>query len=75
MRVRLGEYILNAVSEPNPFVEIAVSAVRINTAFNSVNLQNGIAILKLATAVNFVANPHIHPICLPAAGQVFNGQR
>ena len=75
MRVRLGEYILNAVTEPNPFVEIAVSAVRLHTGFNAVNLVNDIAILKLAAAVDFAANPHIRSICLPGAGSVFTGQR
>lgn len=66
---------MNAVSEPNPFLEIAVSTVRINTAFTATNLQNDIAVLKLATPVNFATNPHIRPICLPNVGQVFNGQR
>ncbi|ODM94180.1 Salivary plasminogen activator gamma [Orchesella cincta] len=75
LRVRLGEYIINAVTEPNPLVEIAVSAIRIHEAFNSVNLVNDIAVLKLATAIDFNFNPHIRSICLPAVGAVYSGQR
>ncbi|CAL8080021.1 unnamed protein product [Orchesella dallaii] len=75
LRVRLGEYIINAVTEPNPLVEIAVSAIRIHEAYNAVNLVNDIAVLKLATAIDFNLNPHIRSACLPAVGAVYTVQR
>ncbi|XP_021945208.2 phenoloxidase-activating factor 2 isoform X1 [Folsomia candida] len=75
LKVRLGEYILNAVNEPNPAVEIAVTTIRIHEQYQVANLQNDIAVLKLASSVDFNANPHIRPICLPALGASFAGQR
>ncbi|XP_035716318.1 phenoloxidase-activating factor 2 isoform X2 [Folsomia candida] len=75
LKVRLGEYLLNAVNEPYAAIEIAVTAIRIHEQYQVANLQNDLAVLKLASSVDFNANPHIRPICLPAAGTSFVGQR
>lgn len=63
------------MNEPNPAVEIAVTTIRIHEQYQVANLQNDIAVLKLASSVDFNANPHIRPICLPALGASFAGQR
>ncbi|XP_021953690.1 phenoloxidase-activating factor 2 [Folsomia candida] len=75
LKVRLGEYLLNAVNEPYAAIEIAVTAIRIHEQYQVANLQNDLAVLKLASLVDFNANPHIRLICLPAAGTSFVGQR
>jgi hypothetical protein len=73
--VRLGEYILNSDVEPLRAVEIPVSAVRIHELYNPANLQNDLAILKLASAVDLTTNTHIRNVCLPPQGTLYNGQR
>ncbi len=73
--MRLGELILNAASEPYPVVEAGVIAIRPHPQYNPVNLQNDIAVLKLAFSINFTASPQIIPVCLPPAGAIYTAQR
>ncbi|CAL8079899.1 unnamed protein product [Orchesella dallaii] len=77
-KVVLGEWILNAVSEPLPLLEIAVTSIRVHEGFiytpATATLLNDIAILKLATPVNVGLSNHINPACLPIPNAIYTGQ-
>ncbi|KAK7068805.1 CLIP domain-containing serine protease [Halocaridina rubra] len=75
LRVRLGEYDVNQDTEFFPYFEADVNGVFVNPDFYSGNLINDIAVIRMASPVDFLRNPHISPICLPARGQDFTGQR
>lgn len=63
--MRLGEWDAQNNVEPNPVVDIAVSKVTIHPQFNSQNLQNDVAVLKLSSAAPIGANPNVNTACLP----------
>lgn len=65
--MRLGEWNAQATTEPNPHVEISVSKVTLHLSYNSQNLQNDIAVLKLSLAAPITTNPNINTACLPSA--------
>jgi len=65
LRVRLGEWDVTQSSEFYSHVEIQVANVIEHQEFYKGNLKNDIAILRLASYVDFNANPHISPVCLP----------
>lgn len=75
LRIRLGEYDVNQDSEFYPYYESDANGVFINPDFYSGNLINDLAVIRLSRPVDFIRNPHISPICLPARGQDFTGQR
>ena len=68
--MRLGEYDFSTISR----TELDLSVVRayIHGAFNSVNLKNDIALLKLQRKVQI--NPKLQPICLPTSNVILDGQ-
>ncbi|EDW68187.1 phenoloxidase-activating factor 2 [Drosophila virilis] len=72
-KVRLGEWDAASISEPIPAQDVFVSNVYVNPAFNPNNLQNDVAILKLATPVSLTSRSTIGTVCLPATN--FVGQR
>jgi len=64
MKVRFGEWNAQDDSEPYKNVEIEVARVDIHPNFNAENLQNDVAIIKLAQPIDTSA-PHIKTVCLP----------
>ncbi|ALC46428.1 CG13318, partial [Drosophila busckii] len=72
-KVRLGEWDAASTSEPIPAQDVAISNVYVNPAFNPNNLQNNVAILKLATPIAINTRSTIGTVCLPATN--FVGQR
>ncbi|XP_071520813.1 inactive CLIP domain-containing serine protease A3-like isoform X2 [Panulirus ornatus] len=68
-RVRLGEWQVNKYDEPGQYYDYEVETFHIHPNFNKDNLHNDIAVIKLATPVDF--KYHINTVCLPQAGQVF----
>jgi secreted trypsin-like serine protease len=75
MKVRLGEWNAQDDSEPHKNVEIDVDHVEIHPGFNSQNLQNDVAVIKLKYPVDIGAYPHIKPVCLPKQGHNYVGKR
>ncbi|KAG7187937.1 hypothetical protein KM043_013899 [Ampulex compressa] len=67
IKVRLGEWDGQATSEPNPYQEYTISRVFQHRNFNSQNLQNDIAVLRLNSSVPISTAPNINTICLPTA--------
>jgi len=55
-KVRLGEWDAAGTNEPIPAQDVFVSNVYVNPAFNPNNLQNNVAILKLATPVSLTSH-------------------
>ena len=72
-KVRLGEWDASGTAEPIPAEDVMISNIYIHPNFNKDNLQNDVAILKLATPVALGTKPTIGTICLPTVS--FVGQR
>ncbi|XP_030751608.1 chymotrypsinogen A-like [Sitophilus oryzae] len=66
IKVSLGMY--TTASTQNVQV-VQVSQIWQNSGYNAQYLKNDVAILRLATPINFSAN--IRPICLPTAGKSY----
>lgn len=80
-KVRLGDWDVSRPVEPIEPQERVVAQVRIHPAFNQTvplnmnNLQNDVAILRLASPI-IMNNPAINTICLPPSNTtVYDGQR
>lgn len=67
IKARLGEWDAQVTTEPNPYVDIAVSKITLHPQYNSQNLQNDIAVLKLNSAAPISTSPNINTACLPSA--------
>lgn len=75
MKVRFGEWNAKEDSEPYKNVEIAIDNVLVHPGFNPANLQNDIALVRLAEPVDTKSYPHIRAVCLPQQGYQYTGQR
>jgi len=75
LTVRLGEWDVTQSSEFFSHLEVQVASVIEHQEFYKGNLQNDISILRLASHVDFNANPHISPVCLPNQYSDFRGQQ
>ncbi|RXG59642.1 Serine proteinase stubble, partial [Armadillidium vulgare] len=63
--VRLGDWDVNGQTEFYKHIELPVANVVIHPKFYAGNLENDIAVLTLRGYIDFLANPHISPVCLP----------
>lgn len=72
-KVRVGEWDASGTAEPIPAQDVTVSNVFLHPNFNKDNLQNDVAILKLATPVSLTAKSTVGTVCLPTVS--FVGQR
>jgi hypothetical protein len=75
VKVRLGDWDITQNIEPYTYLDYAVSSVYIHPKFNSANLQNDIALIKLSEPVPLGVYPNINPACLAQQNAVFTGQR
>ncbi|XP_069987177.1 serine proteinase stubble [Penaeus vannamei] len=75
LRVRLGEWDVRADTEFFRHVELRPASLLVHPQYYAGNLVNDIAILTLEHHVDFSANPHISPVCLPDAHSTFVGHR
>jgi Trypsin len=64
--VRLGEWDSATATEPIPAQEFFVSRIFVHPQFNSANLKNNIALLRLSSFVPLGAVPTISTVCLPS---------
>lgn len=69
----MGEYNAASDSETLPVQEFVVTRIFVHPNFNGANLQNNIALLRLAIPVPLGQTPSIATACLPVA--TFIGQR
>ncbi|XP_037956127.1 phenoloxidase-activating factor 2 [Teleopsis dalmanni] len=72
-KVRVGEWDAASTSEPIPAQDVTIASVFIHPSFNSANLQNDVAILRLSTPVSLMTKSTVGTICLPTTS--FVGQR
>ncbi|XP_062556334.1 phenoloxidase-activating factor 2-like [Armigeres subalbatus] len=70
LKIRLGEWDASSASEPIPAQEYTVTKFFVHPSYNSINLQNDIAILRLSSAVPLGTTPTITTACLPATSFV-----
>lgn len=75
LRVRLGDWDVGGETEFYQHQDLDVAAIALHPDFNSGNLFNDIAIVKLDGNVNLRQGPHISPICLPDKYTEFQGRR
>lgn len=61
----MGDWDTGSILEPLASAEFAVSRVIVHPNYNPINLQNNLAILKLATEVPLGTLPTISIACLP----------
>ena len=63
-------------SEPYKMMEVEIESIISHPDFNPDNLQNDVAVIKLAQPVMIDSSrPHINTVCLPRQGATFFGQR
>ncbi|XP_048511303.1 phenoloxidase-activating factor 2 [Athalia rosae] len=72
MKMRLGDWNGQAVTEMYPYQDYDVQKMSIHPEFNVTNLQNDVAVIRLAMTVPVATSPGISTICpptsVPAAG-------
>lgn len=73
MKVRLGVWAATGIGAPIPAEDFLIANIYIHPNFNKNNLQNNVAILKLANPVSLTAKSTIGTVCLPTVE--FVGQR
>lgn len=61
----MGDWDTSTRNEPIPYMEFNVSRVVVHPRYNSINLQNNIAVMKLSSAVPLGLYPTISITCLP----------
>uniref|UniRef100_A0A182K934 Peptidase S1 domain-containing protein n=1 Tax=Anopheles christyi TaxID=43041 RepID=A0A182K934_9DIPT len=70
LKVRLGEWDAASTSEPLPVQEFTVARYFVHPSFNSANLRNNIAVLRLSGTVSLGTTPTIATACLPVTSFV-----
>uniref|UniRef100_A0A182T3C9 Peptidase S1 domain-containing protein n=1 Tax=Anopheles maculatus TaxID=74869 RepID=A0A182T3C9_9DIPT len=70
LKVRLGEWDAASTSEPLPVQEYNVARYFVHPSFNSANLRNDVAILRLSGTVSLGTTPTIATACLPVTSFV-----
>ena len=68
---------MDTTDEPYSHVETKIAQIIPHPDFNSLSLENDLAIVKLdpSCRLNKKSSPHINSICLPKEGANFVGQR
>lgn len=67
IKVRLGEWDGQSVSEPQPYQEFSIVRMFVHPNFNSLNLQNDVAVIRLNASVPVATSLNINTACLPTA--------
>ncbi|XP_037072018.1 phenoloxidase-activating factor 2-like [Pollicipes pollicipes] len=76
LKIRFGEWdASDPKHEPCAHEERTVSQMIVHPYFNSGNLQQDVALLRLSQPLYLQSLPHVNTACLPAAGQSFDYQR
>lgn len=73
LKVRLGEWNAAGINEPIVAQNFAVSRITLHPNYNSNNLKNDVAVLRLTATVPLGQTPTIATVCLPSIA--FTGSR
>ncbi|XP_055389269.1 phenoloxidase-activating factor 2-like [Condylostylus longicornis] len=73
IKVRLGEWNASGITEPIPAQDFQITRLYIHPEFNSNNLYNDVALIRLASEVQLGPVPTIASICL--SPNSFSGQK
>lgn len=65
--LRMGEWDGTATTEPNPYRDYRPASIAIHPSFNSQNLQNDVAIIRLSSSVPVSTSPNINTACFPTS--------
>ncbi|XP_011298931.1 serine protease 42 [Fopius arisanus] len=65
-KLRFGDWDGRSTVEPNPYVELRSQGVAIHPNFNSQNLQNDVALIRLNGTAPITTAPNINTACLPS---------
>ncbi|XP_031843061.1 inactive CLIP domain-containing serine protease A3 isoform X2 [Nomia melanderi] len=67
LKVRLGEWDGQSTNEPYPYQEYLTQNIVMHPNFNSVNLQNDVAVITLSGTVPISSSPNINTACFPSS--------
>ncbi|KAL2751199.1 phenoloxidase-activating factor 2-like [Vespula maculifrons] len=67
LKVRLGEWNGQSSSETYPYKEYNAQKIFVHPSYNSLNLQNDVAVIRLSSSVPIASSPNINTICLPTS--------
>ncbi|KAK2580604.1 hypothetical protein KPH14_007722 [Odynerus spinipes] len=67
LKVRLGEWDGQSTSEPYPYQEYGIQRIFVHPSFNSQNLQNDVAVIRLSGPVPIANSPAINTICFASS--------
>lgn len=67
LKVRLGETDGQSTSEMYPYKEYSIQKLVVHSNFNSVNLEDDVALLTLSGTVPISSCPNINTACFPSA--------
>ncbi|XP_053977544.1 phenoloxidase-activating factor 2-like [Hylaeus volcanicus] len=67
LKIRLGEWNGQSTSEMYPVREYTARKISVHPNFNSVNLQNDVAVITLSGTVPVSSSPNINTVCFPSA--------
>lgn len=73
--IRLGEWDVSSSNELYRHVDMRVRKIMVHRRYYSGNNMVDLAVIRLKRYINFDANPHIRPICLPPHRANFVGHR
>ncbi|ROT78249.1 Catenin delta-2 [Penaeus vannamei] len=75
MKIRLGDWDVFGPTEFYSHIEVGAESVVIHPDYYAGNLENDLAVVRMRQYVDFAANPHISPVCLPHTHTNFEGHR
>ncbi|XP_066591362.1 phenoloxidase-activating factor 2-like [Prorops nasuta] len=67
LKIRLGEWDAKNTNEPNPYVEFSSAKIFVHPNFNSQNLQNDVAVIRLNGNAPIATAPNINTACLSSS--------
>ncbi|OAD53927.1 Serine protease 29, partial [Eufriesea mexicana] len=67
LKVRLGEWNGQSTTELYPSKEYSARKISVHSEFNSMNLQNDVAVITLSDTVPISSSPNINTACFPTA--------
>ncbi|XP_063588253.1 atrial natriuretic peptide-converting enzyme-like [Penaeus indicus] len=65
IKIRLGDWDVFGPTEFYSHIEVGAEFVVIHPNYYAGNLENDLAVVRMRHYVDFAANPHISPVCLP----------
>lgn len=67
LKIRLGEWNGQSSTETYPYKEYNAQKIFVHPSYNSQNLQNDVAVIRLSSSVPIATSPNINTVCLPTS--------